>query len=228
MNIDQHARRAPRGDIRRTPGAARSTVGRIAALALTVIFAAAPVAGDDEDSRIFAVFGGSVSTATDDYGEDAFSVRYRKGLSGAVGFEHVLTDLIGLQLRAGYHQGGADLTSSEVGSSAWWEFDYFEFSALTRLGNELFHGLLGVSTGVAWRCSIRGQSQGFDRTTDCLRSESGKLSALDFGLLAGVGTPEWNRVFANAIYSEGLRNVVNPGAPGRNRSFRVLIGIYFD
>ncbi len=203
-------------------------MGRIAALALTVIFAAAPVAGADEDSRVFAVFGGSMSTVTDDNGEDAFSVHYRKGLSGAVGFEHALTNLIGLQLRAGYNQNGADLTSGEVGMNAWWEFDYFEFSALTRLGNGLFHGLVGVSTGVAWGCSIKGQSQGFDRTTDCLRTESGNLSAVDFGLLAGIGTPEWNRIFANAIYSEGLRNVVNPGAPGRNRSLRVLIGIYFD
>lgn len=169
-----------------------------------------------------------MSTATDDHGEDAFSVQYRRGLSGAVGFEHALTDLIGLQLRAGYNQNGADLTSGQVGTRAWWEFDYFEFSALTRLGNGLFHGLVGVSTGVAWRCSITGQSQGFDRTTDCLETESGKLSAVDFGVLAGIGTPEWNRIFANAIYSEGLRNVVNPGAPGRNRSFRVLIGIYLD
>lgn len=202
---------------------------RIAALTLTVVFAAAaPVVGADDESRVFAVFGGSMSTATDDDGEDAFSVHYRKGLSGAVGFEHALTDLIDLQLRAGYNQNGADLTSGEVGMGAWWEFDYFEFSALTRLGNGLFHGLVGVSTGVAWGCSIKGQSQGFDRTTDCLRTESGNLSAVDFGLLAGIGTPEWNRIFANAIYSEGLRNVVNPGAPGRNRSFRILIGLYFN
>ena len=131
-------------------------IGRIAAATLAVIFAAAaPVVGADDDSRVFAVFGGSMSTATDDDGEDAFSVHYRKGLSGAVGFEHALTDLIGLQLRAGYNQNGADLTSGEVGSRAWWEFDYFEFSALTRLGNGLFHGLVGVSTGVAWGCSMR-------------------------------------------------------------------------
>ena len=39
-----------------------------------------------------------MSTATDDDGEDAFSVHYRKGLSSAVGFEYVLTDLIDLQL----------------------------------------------------------------------------------------------------------------------------------
>ena len=201
---------------------------RIAGLALTVLFVAAPVAGADDDSRVFAVLGGSMNTVTDDDGEDAFSVHYRNGLSGAVGFDHALTDQIGLQFRVGYNQNGADLTSGEVGSRAWWEFDYFEFSALTRLGNGLFHGLVGVSTGVAWGCSIGGQSQGFDQTEDCLRSESGNVKPVDLGLLAGIGTPEWNRIFANAIYTEGLLNTLNPGAPGRNRSFRILIGVYFD
>ena len=193
MKFHKPAPLTPPGDVSRALGVVRSTVGRIAALVLSGIFAAAPVAGADDDPRVFAVFGGSMSTATDDDGEDAFSVHYRKGLSRAVGFEYVLTDLIDLQLRAGYHQNGADVTSGEVGSRACWEFDYFEFSALTRLGNGLFHGLVGVSTGVAWGCSIKGQSQGFDQTTDCLRTESAKLSALDFGLLAGIGTPEWNR-----------------------------------
>lgn len=229
MNIRWYSRLAPHGDIKPTLGVVRSTVARIAALVLSgIVAAAAPVAGADDDSRVFGVFGGSIGTVTDDDGEDAFSVQYRRGLSGAVGFDHTWTDQIGLQLRVGYNQNGADLTSGQVGTSAWWEFDYFEFSALTRLGNGLFHGLVGVSTGVAWGCSVRTQSQGFDRTEDCLKSETGNLSAVDFGFLAGIGTPEWNRVFANAIYSEGLRNVVNPGAPGRNRSFRILIGIYFN
>ena len=250
MNIHENARLASPGDTTRRLGVALATaanrfvfphpggrshlrsvpaIGRIAALTLTVIVAAAaPVVGADDDSRVFALFGGSIGTVTDDDAEDAFTVHYRKGLSGAVGLDYPWTDQIGLQLRAGYHQNGADLTSGQAGMRGWWEFDYFEFSALTRLGNGLFHGLVGVSTGVAWDCSIRSQSQGFDRTSDCLRSEDGKLSAVDFGFLAGIGTPEWNRVFANAIYSEGLRNVVNPGAPGRTRSFRILIGIYLS
>ena len=109
-----------------------------------------------------------------------------------------------------------------------WEFDYFEFSALTQIGNGLFHGLVGASMGVAWGCSISTRHPGFDQTTDCMGSDEGDIGTLDFGLQAGIGTPEWNRMFVNVIYVEGLRNTVNPGAPGRNRAIRFLLGIYVN
>ncbi len=207
-------------------------MSRITLLTLSVIVAAAgPAAGEDDPrgrSRVFALFGGSMSTVTNDGSEDAFSLHFRKGLHGAAGLEYAVTDEIAVQLRAGYSQNGADLTSRMMETRVFWEFDYFEFSVLTQIGNGLFHGLVGVSTGVAWGCSISVQHPGFDETTDCLGSDAGDLGTLDFGLLAGIGTPEWNGMFANVIYSEGLQNIVNPGDPGRNRSLRFLLGIYVN
>jgi len=207
-------------------------MSRIALLTLSVIIAASgPAAGEDDPrgrSRVFALFGGSMSTATNGISEDAFSFHFRKGLSGGAGLEYAVTDDITVQLRAGYSQNGADLMSRMMDTRVFWEFDYFEFSALTQIGNGLFHGLVGVSTGVAWGCSISVRHPGYDETTDCLGSDAGDLGTLDFGLLVGIGTPEWNGVFANAIYSEGLQNIMNPGVPGRNRSIRFLLGIYVN
>ena len=207
-------------------------MGRITLLTLSVMIAAAgSAAGHDESrekTRAFALFGGSMTTMTRDGGDEAFSVNFRKGLSGAAGLEHPVTDDIAVQLRVGYNQNGAALTSSQMGTDIFWEFDYFEFSALTQIGNGLFHGLVGASMGVAWGCSIATRHPGYDETADCMGSETGDIGTLDFGLHAGIGTPEWNRMFVNVIYTEGLQNTVNPGEPGRNRAIRFLLGIYVN
>ena len=207
-------------------------MSRITLITLSVIIAAAgPAAGHDEPrekTRAFALFGGSMTTMTRDGGDEAFSVNFRRGVSGAAGLEHPVTDDIAVQLRVGYNQNGAALTSSQMDTHIFWEFDYFEFSALTQIGNGLFHGLVGVSTGIAWGCSISVQHPGYDQTTDCMGSDAGDVGTLDFGLHAGIGTPEWNRMFVNVIYTEGLQNTVNPGEPGRNRAIRFLLGIYVN
>ena len=205
---------------------------QITFLSLSVMIAAAGTAtGHDESrekTRVFALFGGSLTTMTRDGGDEAFSVNFRRGLSGAAGLEHPVTDDIAVQLRLSYNQNGADLTSSQLDTSMFWEFDYFELTALTQIGNGLFHGLVGASMGVAWGCSISTRHPGFDETTDCMGSDAGDIGALDFGLHAGIGTPEWNRMFVNVIYTEGLQNTMNPGVPGRNRAIRFLLGIYVN
>ena len=207
-------------------------MSRITLLTLSVMIAAAGSAAGEDDargrSRAFALFGGSLTTMTRDGGDEAFSVNFRRGLSGAAGLEHPVTDDIAVQLRVSYNQNGAALTSSHMDTHIFWEFDYFEFSALTQVGNGLFHGLVGASMGVAWGCSISTRHPGYDETTDCMGSEAGDVGTLDFGLHAGIGTPEWNRMFVNVIYTEGLQNTVNPGVPGRNRSIRFLLGIYVN
>ncbi|MYD84928.1 MAG: PorT family protein [Acidobacteria bacterium] len=207
-------------------------MSRITLLTLSVMIAAAGSAAGEDDargrSRAFALFGGSMTTMTRDGGDEAFSVNFRRGLNGAAGLEHPVTDDIAVQLRVSYNQNGAALTSSQMDTDIFWEFDYFEFSALTQIGNGLFHGLVGASMGVAWGCSISTRHPGYDETTDCMGSEAGDIGTLDFGLHAGIGTPEWNRMFVNVIYTEGLQNTVNPGVPGRNRSIRFLLGIYVN
>ena len=170
-------------------------MSRITLLTLSVIIAAAgPTAGHDEPrekTRAFALFGGSMATMTRDGGDEAFSVNFRKGLSGAAGLERPVTDDIAVQLRVGYKPERGRSHLQPLDTHIFWEFDYFEFSALTQIGNGLFHGLVGASVGIAWGCSISTRHPGYDETTDCMGSDAGDIGTLDFGLHAGIGTPEW-------------------------------------
>ncbi len=152
-------------------------------------------------------------------------ISYRFGLAATVGVDLTLTNLIGLQARIGYIQKGVESSEhSDLGTfEAYSALSYAEFSALGRIGNGPVHGLLGTSVGIPVSCQIGGTAAGVSYAVDC--SDVDVNPAIDIGLTVGIGTARWKGMFANLMFTEGLRDVVDD-EEGRNRSLSLVIGVY--
>lgn len=197
-------------------------------LALTAILASA-VPATGQSLRFFGALGGAAATMTGDI-EDDLSLSHRYGLAATVGVERALTNLIGLQARVGYIQKGFQASAHDdlLGTvETYFARGYVDFSALGRIGDGPVHAFLGTSVGLPVSCEIGGTLSGITFSADCSDDDVDVTLATDVGLTVGIGTARlWKGMFANLLFTEGLRDA---GAGGediadRNRSLHLVIG----
>lgn len=170
-------------------------------------------------------------------GDDAEDLDSTTGVNIG-GFVNVpLSDVLGLQIGAGFVQKGAEET--ELGVKIEIGVDYIEIPVLLMLsppttGNVGFNFFFGPAVSFKTGCSLSASEGGVDVSIDCDDPEfEADLKSVDFGAMLGagldIGVTDNISVVVEGFYNLGLTKIDDSGFDDdvKNRVFSLLAGLSF-
>ncbi len=182
-------------------------------------------------------FRGGLSLATLG-GDDVEDVDSRTGLNIG-GFVNIpLSDVVGLQIGAGFVQKGAEET--EFGVKFQIAVDYLEIPVLLTLspptsGNVGFNFYIGPALGFKTSCNVSGSEDGVTVSFDCDDPDfEADLKSVDFGAMVGagldIGLTDNVSLVVEGFYNFGLTKIDDSGVDDdvKNRAFSLLAGLSFS
>lgn len=182
-------------------------------------------------------FRGGLSLATLG-GDDIESIDSRTGLNIG-GFVNIpLSDVLGLQIGAGFAQKG--FSETELGVDVSFEVDYIEIPLLLTLsppttGNVGFNFFIGPALGFKASCNVTGSEDGVTVSVDCDDPDFElDLKSVDFGAMVGagldIGLTDNVALIIEGFYNLGLNKIDDSGDDDdvKNRAFSLLAGLSFS
>jgi hypothetical protein len=205
------------------PRCIRMCLVAVAALALAGLPLSAQKVLDLHVGVSIATFGGS----------DAGTPGSRTGVSAGASLTVPASNLLGIQVGAGYVQKGAK--DNIEGVTLTLAMDYIEVPVLLRIGIPSTSSLsahIVVGPAVAFRagCAGKGAQGGVKVSVDCdqLAQLGVDLVKTDVGAMGGLGldiaTHADVKVFVDALYTFGLRSIES-GTHTKNRAFTLQAGL---
>ncbi len=170
-------------------------------------------------------------------GDDAVDLDSRTGLSFGGFFNVPVSDMLGVQVGAGFVQKGAKET--ELGIDLEFELGYIEIPLLLTLspptsGNVGFTFSVGPAVGFKTGCEFSASDAGVTVELDCDDpSIDLDLKSFDVGAMVGagldIGLTESISLHLDAFYNFGFTKIDDSGVDDdvKNRAFSILAGLSF-
>ncbi len=200
----------------------------------TVLFMALPAVAAGQST---VGFRGGLSLASLG-GDDAEDLDSRTGLSFGGFFNIPVSDVLGVQVGAGFVQKGASET--ELGVDFDFELGYIEIPLLLTLspptsGNVGFTFSVGPAVGFNTGCTVSATDAGVTVEFDCDDPSIGlDLKSFELGAMVGagldIGLTESISLVLDGFYNFGFTKVDDTGVDDdvKNRAFSILAGVSFS
>ena len=171
-------------------------------------------------------------------GDDAQDFDSKTGLSFGGFFNVPVSDMLGVQVGAGFVQKGASET--ELGVDLEFEMGYIEIPLLLTLspptsGNVGFTFSVGPAIGFNTGCTLSGTEGGITVEIDCDDPSIGlEVKSFEVGAMVGagldIGLTESVSLVLDGFYNLGLTKVDDSGVDDdvKNRAFSILAGVSFS
>jgi len=171
-------------------------------------------------------------------GDDAEDLDSRTGLSFGGFFNIPVSDVLGVQLGAGFVQKGASET--ELGVDVDFKLGYIEIPLLLTLspptsGNVGFTFSVGPAVGFNTGCTVSATDAGVTVEFDCDDPSIGfDVKSFELGAMVGagldIGLTESISLVLDGFYNFGFTKVDDTGVDDdvKNRAFSILAGVSFS